>query len=69
MIDAGEFEFDPPDTPNVIPAPLPNHDKTVNAVEDADSDCDLDNWIFPTIGDELNNWKVEDTIPISFSQE
>ncbi|KAI5404731.1 hypothetical protein KIW84_051766 [Lathyrus oleraceus] len=49
MIDAGEIEFDPPETPNVITAPLPNHDKTVNVVEDADSDCDLDNWIFPTI--------------------
>ena len=60
---------DPPETPNVIIAPRPNHDKTVNAVEDADSDCDLDSWIFPTIGDGLNNWKAEDTIPISFSQE
>ncbi|KAI5410123.1 hypothetical protein KIW84_055563 [Lathyrus oleraceus] len=50
-----------------------NSEKTVknpiNAVEDADSDCDLDSWIFPTIGDGLNNWKAEDTIPISFSQE
>ncbi|KAI5426904.1 hypothetical protein KIW84_032366 [Lathyrus oleraceus] len=41
----------------------------INIVEDADSDCDLDSWIFPTIGDGLNNWKAEDTIPISFSQE
>ena len=41
----------------------------INVVEDADSDCDLDSWIFPTIGDGLNNWKAEDTIPISFSQE
>ena len=41
----------------------------INAMEDADSDCDLDSWIFPTIGDGLNNWKAEDTIPISFSQE
>ncbi|KAI5387623.1 hypothetical protein KIW84_073641 [Lathyrus oleraceus] len=69
MIDAGEFELDPPETPNDITAPLPNHDKTVNAVEDTDSDCDLDSWIFPTIGDGLNNWKAEDIIPISFSQE
>ena len=69
MIDAGEFELDPPETPNVITAPLPNHDKTVNAVEDADNDCDWDSWIFPTIGDGLNNWKAEDTIPISFSRE
>ena len=41
----------------------------INAVVDADSDCDLDSWIFQTIGDGLNNWKAEDTIPISFSQE
>ncbi|KAI5446181.1 hypothetical protein KIW84_014148 [Lathyrus oleraceus] len=69
MIEAGEFEVDPPETPNVITAPFPNHGKIVNAVEDADSDCDLDSWIFPTIGDGLNNWKAEDTIPISFSQD
>ncbi|KAI5396381.1 hypothetical protein KIW84_062547 [Lathyrus oleraceus] len=60
---------DPPETPNVIIAPLPNHDETVNAVEDTDNDYDLDSWIFPTIGDGLDNWKAEDTIPISFSQE
>src|SRR4051812_20077758 len=34
MIDAGEIEFDPPETPNVIPAPMPKHDKTVNAIID-----------------------------------
>ncbi|KAI5400447.1 hypothetical protein KIW84_065362 [Lathyrus oleraceus] len=69
MIDAGEFELDPPETPKVITAPLLNHDKTLNAIEDADSDCDLDSWVYPTIGDGLNNWKAEDTIPISFSRE
>ncbi|KAI5426502.1 hypothetical protein KIW84_032079 [Lathyrus oleraceus] len=58
---------DPPETPNVIIAPLPNHDETVNAVEDSDSDCNLDSWIFPTVGDGLNNGKAEDTIPISFN--
>ncbi|KAI5447953.1 hypothetical protein KIW84_015408 [Lathyrus oleraceus] len=30
---------DPPETPNDITAPLPNHDETVNAVEDADNNC------------------------------
>ena len=25
MIDAKEIEFDPPETPNVITAPMPNH--------------------------------------------
>ena len=41
----------------------------VNAIEDADSDYDLDSWIFPTIGKGLNNWKVEEIISISFSHE
>ncbi|XP_058774431.1 uncharacterized protein LOC131648715 [Vicia villosa] len=40
-----------------------------NVVEDTDSDCALDSWIFPTIGRGLNNWKAEDIIPIFFSQE
>ena len=34
MIDAKEIEFDPPETPNVIISPMPNHDKGVNAIED-----------------------------------
>lgn len=34
MIDVGEIEFDPPETPNVIIAPMPNHDKVVNVVDD-----------------------------------
>src|SRR3954462_15835113 len=34
MIYAGEIEFDPPETPNVITAPMPKHDKTVNAILD-----------------------------------
>ncbi|KAI5400154.1 hypothetical protein KIW84_065178 [Lathyrus oleraceus] len=34
MIDAGEIEFEPPETPNVITAPMPNHDKAVNVVDD-----------------------------------
>ena len=32
--------FDPPETPDDITAPLPNHDETVNAVEDTDNDYD-----------------------------
>src|SRR3954464_7213738 len=34
MIDAGEIELDPPETPNVITAPIPKNDKTVNAIID-----------------------------------
>lgn len=41
----------------------------INAVGDYNEDYNLDNWIFPTVGDGLNNWKTEDVIPISFSQE
>src|SRR3954469_19897427 len=34
MIEAGEIEFDAPKTPNVITAPMPKHDNTVNAIMD-----------------------------------
>ena len=33
MIDNKEIEFDPPETPNVISAPMPKHDKGIGAVE------------------------------------
>ena len=38
----------------------------VHAIEDDDGDFDFNNWIFPTPGGGLNNWKTEDVIPISF---
>ena len=38
----------------------------VNVVEDTDSDCDLDNWIFPTTNGGLNNLTARDFVPISF---
>ena len=41
----------------------------VHAIEDDDGDFDINNWIFPTPDDGLNNWKTEDVIPISFRQE
>src|SRR3954471_10134286 len=34
MLEAGEIEFDAPETPNVITAPMPKHDHTVNAIMD-----------------------------------
>lgn len=34
MIDVREIEFDPIETPNVITAPMPNHDKVINVVDD-----------------------------------
>ena len=45
MIHANEIEFDPPETPNVITALMPNHDNgvnVINVVEDVDSVCDID---------------------------
>ena len=75
MIDNKEIEFDPPVTPNVITTPMPKHDKGVNSIdivsaeEYINSDYNLDNWIFPTIDNGLSNWKTEDLISISFSQE
>ena len=55
LIDAKEVKFDPPETPNVITAPMPKHGPGVNAIdvvsaiEDADDeDSDIDNWIYPT---------------------
>ena len=33
LIDNKTIEFDPPPTPNVITAPMPNHGKGVNAIE------------------------------------
>ncbi|XP_058757559.1 uncharacterized protein LOC131630837 [Vicia villosa] len=43
--------------------------KGVNALEDEESNCNLDKWIFPTPDHGLNNWKTEDVISISFNQE
>ena len=34
LIDNKTIEFDPPPTPNIITAPMPNHGKGVNAIED-----------------------------------
>src|ERR1051325_6687996 len=41
----------------------------IHAIEDDDNDFDISKWIFPTPDDGLSNWKTEDVIPISFSQE
>ena len=75
MIDAKEIAFYHHETPNVITASMPKHDKGVNdidvisAVEDIDSDCNIDSWIFPTTDSGLNNLKTKDFIPIFFSQK
>ena len=49
--------------------PLRISNQGVNAVEDSDGRCDMDEWIFPTIGGGLNNWEAKDFIHITFIQE
>ena len=61
LIETKEIEFDPPKTPNVITTPMPKNDPrvsvidVVSAAEEADNNCDIDKWIFPTISGGLNN--------------
>ena len=49
------------------PLRISNHG--INALEDSDSDYDMDKWIFPTISGGLNNWEAKDCVPITFIQE
>ena len=49
--------------------PLRINNQGVNAIEDSDGSCDMNEWIFPTIGGGLNNWEAKDFIPITFIQE
>ena len=49
--------------------PLRISNQGVNAVEDSDGSCDMDGWVFPTIGGGPNNWETKDFIPINFIQE
>ena len=46
LLEAEEIEFDAPEIPNVITAPMPKHDRGVNVVEDD---------VFVTVVDELVN--------------
>ena len=41
----------------------------VHAIGDDENNFDISKWIFPTPDNGLSNWKTEDVIPISFSQE
>src|ERR1051325_831334 len=48
MIEAMEIEFDPPvETPNVINAPMPNHGKSSNAIDEDSYVYDVNNLIIP----------------------
>ena len=49
------------------PLRISNHG--VNALEDSNSDCDLDKWIFPTINGGLSNWEAKYLVPVTFIQE
>ena len=74
LIEAKEIEFDAPEKPNVITAPMPKHDSGVNvievvsAMEDADDEeeSDIDIWIYPTTNGGQSNWTTRDFIPVSF---
>ena len=75
LIEAKEIEFDSPKTPNVITAPMPKHKLGISAIdvfsatEDADSNYDMDKWIFPTINGGLSNLEDKYFVPITFIQE
>ena len=45
------------------------HKNQVNVVEDANSDCDMDSWIFPTTNGGPSNWTAKDHVPITFIHE
>ena len=64
MIDAKEVEFEAPERPNVVTAPMPKHG--VNAIrEDDDEEFDIDRWIYPTTNGGLSNWTAKDSMPVS----
>ena len=42
LIEAKEIEFDAPEKPNVIIAPVPKHDSGVNVIEDDEKESDID---------------------------
>ena len=48
MIDAKEIEFDPPETPNVITAPMPKHDKGISVFEDVSMFLMQVNFLLPS---------------------
>lgn len=41
-----------------------------NAVDDSDNEFDIDKWIRPSVpGMELNNWTLEDCVPVTMVKE
>ena len=66
LIDAKEIEFEAPEKPNIITAPMPKHDTGVNAIEDDVEESDFESWIYPTIDGGLRNWTTKEFVSISF---
>ena len=49
LIERKEIEFDPPETPNVITAPMPKHGQGVNVVDDDLFVSSLDELLTPLL--------------------
>ena len=69
LIEAKEIEFEAPEKPNVMTAPMPKHDQGVNAIEDDDEESDFDSWIYPTTDGGLSNWTTKDSMPVSITTQ
>ena len=66
LIDAKEVQFEAPEKPNMVTAPMPNHG--VNAIrEDNEVDeAEFNSWIYPTTESGLTNWIAKDHTPVTF---
>ena len=64
LIDAKEVQFEAPERPNMVTAPMPNHG--VNAIEDEAEESEFNSWIYPTTNGGPSNWTAKDFIPITF---
>ena len=55
LIDAKEVQFEAPEKPNVVTAPMPNHG--VNAIREDDKvdEAEFDSWIYPTADNGPSN--------------
>ena len=54
LIEAKEVEFDAPEKPNVISAPMPKHGRNVNAIEEDLYVADVNDLITPLLTIKLN---------------
>ena len=69
LIDAKEVQFEAPEKPNVVSAPLPAHG--VNAIGDEDEvdEAEFDSWIYPATDSGPSNWSAKDNLPVSLVTE